>query len=119
MALCSGRRSTGNIMPQITFVLPDGTEKTIAARAGDSLMEAAVDHDITGIVAECGGGCSCATCHVYIAEDWVGRIEPAADFEKTMHEFAVEPKPTSRLSCQVFVNQEMDGLRVQVPERQY
>jgi 2Fe-2S ferredoxin len=106
-------------MPKITFVLSDGSEKAVDGSVGDSLMETAVDHGIAGIIAECGGGCSCATCHVYIAPDWFPRIAPAEAFETTMYEFAHEPRDTSRLSCQIALTEDMDGLRVEVPERQY
>ncbi len=77
-------------------------------------MEAAVDNSVPGIIAECGGACACATCHVYVDEQWKGRLAPMDDMEDAMLESAVERRPNSRLSCQIEITPELDGLEVQV-----
>ncbi|CAN5258174.1 2Fe-2S iron-sulfur cluster-binding protein [soil metagenome] len=106
-------------MVKIVFVEQSGTTHSITAEVGQSLMEIAVNAYVGGVVAECGGGCACATCHVYIAADWIDRIDPASAMEIDMLECAVEIRPTSRLSCQVMVTQAHDGLIVEVPASQY
>lgn len=83
-----------------------------------SLMEVAIRNDIPGIVAVCGGACSCATCHVYVADGWFQKLNPADETELSMLELAVEVRPTSRLSCQVRINDQLDGLVVTTPEEQ-
>ncbi len=104
-------------MPKVTYRLADGSEKSIDVPVGWSLMEAAVQNNIDGIVAECGGGCACATCHVYVV-DGAG-LPPIADMEGDMLECtAAERQPNSRLSCQIKVSAELDGLVVQIPDRQ-
>jgi ferredoxin, 2Fe-2S len=105
-------------MPRITFVQPDGSRRTIEAQAGRTAMEAARDNDIRGIRAECGGECSCSTCHCYVDEAWIGRLAPVSEDEATLVEFAWEPKPGSRLACQVLVTDALDGLILHVPEQQ-
>lgn len=104
-------------MPKVTYRLADGSEKSIDVPVGWSLMEAAVQNNIDGIVAECGGGCACATCHVYV----VGgpTLPPIGAMEGDMLECtAAERQPNSRLSCQIKVSAELDGLVVQIPDRQ-
>lgn len=105
-------------MPTLKFLLPDGTEQIVEAENGQTVMEAAVDNMVPGIIAECGGCCSCATCHVQVDEAWAGKLEPSDDMEDDMLEFAVEPCDTSRLSCQITVTEELDGFTVRVPEGQ-
>ena len=106
-------------MPDITYISPDGTSTTLEARLGDSVMEVAVKHGVEGIVAECGGACSCATCHVYVDEAFTDRVGGAGDLEDDMLDgAAAERLPNSRLSCQIKMRDELDGLVVQVPERQ-
>ncbi len=106
-------------MAKIKFIVTDGTETQIEAENDVSLMLAAVNNGIPGIVAECGGACSCATCHVIVDPDWYDRLPEPEDFEKDMIEFVAQPEPTSRLSCQINVNEELDGLVIKVPESQY
>jgi ferredoxin, 2Fe-2S len=106
-------------MTHITFVLPSGERKEVNATDGASLMRAAVDNSVAGIAAECGGCLSCATCHVYVDTDWVTRIPPPNEDEKVMVECAIAVQPNSRLSCQITVTAELDGMVVNVPAGQY
>lgn len=106
-------------MALIKFITHDGSEIEANASAGDSLMVAAVDNGVEGIIAECGGACSCATCHCYIDEAWVDKIPAAEAIEKEMIECALEAKENSRLSCQITITEELDGLVVHIPETQY
>ena len=106
-------------MPTVIYRQPDGREEAIEVPEGWSLMEAAIQHDIAGIVAECGGGCACATCHVYIGEADLARLPPVSAMEGDMLECtAAERRPGSRLSCQIRMTAALDGLRVDIPERQ-
>lgn len=106
-------------MPTVTFVAADGSEEKVSATVGTNLMQLAMDEGVDGIIAECGGGCACATCHCYIDERWTEVVGPANDFEEEMLEgTAGERRETSRLSCQVHVTEEMDGLIVHLPEEQ-
>ncbi|NIB38705.1 (2Fe-2S)-binding protein [Pseudomaricurvus alkylphenolicus] len=106
-------------MPKVYYIEPDGNVKETDVKTGTTLMQGAIDNGIDGIVAECGGACVCATCHCYIEEDWGGKIPAANDMEMMMVEGAVSPKPNSRLSCQLVITDDMDGLRVAIPESQY
>ena len=106
-------------MPNITFIDFEGTQRTVDAKVGDTLMETATSNDIPGIDADCGGACACATCHVYIDALWQETVGPAEDLESEMLEVAEEVKPNSRLSCQVVITDAMDGLVVTTPESQY
>ncbi|MGR8921669.1 MAG: 2Fe-2S iron-sulfur cluster-binding protein [Gammaproteobacteria bacterium] len=106
-------------MPKVIYRQPDGREETVEVPEGWSLMEAAIQNDIDGIVAECGGGCACATCHVFVGGDSAARLDPISDMEGDMLECtAVERRPNSRLSCQIRMTPALDGLVVEVPERQ-
>lgn len=105
-------------MPTLKFLLPDGQEQIVEAEAGQTVMEAAVDNMVPGIIAECGGCCSCATCHVQVDQTWFQKLEELDDMEEDMLEFAVEPSDTSRLSCQITVSDELDGFTARVPEGQ-
>lgn len=105
-------------MPQITFVAPDGTAYEVDARPGQSVMESAVQNGVPGIDAECGGACACATCHVYVDEAWEPRTGEPEVMEEDMLDFAHDVQPNSRLSCQIRVTEDLDGLVVRVPERQ-
>ena len=106
-------------MPRVTYVQPDGASETIEVAAGASVMHAAVTNGVAGILADCGGACACATCHVYVDEGWLGRLDPVGDDEDGMLECtASERRPTSRLSCQIDVTPELDGLVVHTPETQ-
>lgn len=106
-------------MPDITYISPDGTSTTLEARLGDSVMEVAVKHGVEGIVAECGGACSCATCHVYVDEAFTDRVGGAGDLEDDMLDgAAAERLPNSRLSCQIKMRDELDGLFVRIAPEQ-
>jgi 2Fe-2S ferredoxin len=105
-------------MPTIVFIEPDGRRREIAAPVGITLMEVARQHGIQGIVAQCGGACACATCHVYVDSSWLAQLEPPEEMEQGMLEGAIEPRANSRLSCQVQITADLDGLSVAVPERQ-
>ena len=105
-------------MPKIVFTEPGGGRREIDAPLGITLMEAARQHGVKGVVAQCGGACACATCHVYIDPSWLGKLEPPEEMEEGMLENAWEPRDNSRLSCQIQITAEMDGLEVTVPQRQ-
>jgi ferredoxin, 2Fe-2S len=105
-------------MPHITLIEHDGTRHSIVAKAGQSLMHAARENDIPGIDGECGGGCSCATCHVFIDKDWLAITGSADGTEQALIEFLDDSDQSSRLSCQVEIVDEMDGLIVRIPESQ-
>ncbi|MGB1906635.1 MAG: 2Fe-2S iron-sulfur cluster-binding protein [Spongiibacter sp.] len=106
-------------MPLITFVSHDGEAKEVHVESGTNLMQAAVDNGVDGILGECGGVCSCATCHCYIDDAWVAKVPAAEDLEKDMLDCVLEPKDSSRLSCQVEVSDELDGIVVHLPESQF
>jgi 2Fe-2S ferredoxin len=105
-------------MPKVVFIEPDGGRREIDAPLGITLMEAARQHGIRGIVAQCGGACACATCHVYVQRDWLARLAPTEDMEAAMLETAWEPRGNSRLSCQIHISAALDGLQVTVPAQQ-
>jgi 2Fe-2S ferredoxin len=106
-------------MARITFIQPDGREQTVEAEPGMSVMEAAKMNLIEGIEAECGGACACATCHVYVDEAWREKTGTPEQMEEDMLDFAFDVRPNSRLSCQIRVTPELDGLIVRVPEKQF
>jgi 2Fe-2S ferredoxin len=106
-------------MPKITFVDMDGQSRTVDAEIGATVMETAIRNDVPGILASCGGSCSCATCHVYVDEAWWEMLSQRNDDEEDMLDTAHDVRATSRLSCQITVVEELDGLRVQTPEKQY
>jgi 2Fe-2S ferredoxin len=105
-------------MAKITYIDFGGTERTIEVRNGLSVMEGAVKANVPGIDADCGGACACATCHVYVDEEWKDVVGPPSPMEEDMLDFASDVRPTSRLSCQIRVRPELDGLVVQTPKRQ-
>ena len=105
-------------MPKITYTDKQGNSKTIDVENGLTVMEGAIQNDIPGIDADCGGGMACATCHVYINEDWFDKITPKEDGEEDMLDMAFEPKKNSRLSCQIVISDELDGLTVNIPSKQ-
>ncbi len=106
-------------MPKITYIAFDGTETPVDANEGLSVMQAAVNNGVVGIVAECGGACSCATCHVHVEQGWFDKLPEAQAMEKEMLDFVMSPQPTSRLSCQIKITADLDGLVVHTPESQY
>jgi len=105
-------------VPRVTYIQPNGESKTVDVPAGTTAMEAAIDNDVAGIVAECGGAASCATCHVYVDSEWFKRLPAPSQMESDMLDFASDVQPTSRLSCQIVMTAELDGLIVKTPERQ-
>ncbi len=105
-------------MPTITFIEHDGTQHTVAAENGETVMEAALRGGVTGIVAECGGGCACAPCHVYVGPDWLGRLDAPALEEQDQLDAVYGCRDNSRLSCQLRVTEALDGLVVRTPSYQ-
>ena len=107
-----------NLMPRITFILHDGTVHTVDAELGATVMETALKNDIGGIVAECGGSCTCATCLVHVDDAWSPIVGKPSEEEDQMLDSAFEVKPTSRLACQIKVTEALDGLIVHTPAYQ-
>ena len=105
-------------MPKITYKDQKGNSKTIEVNNGLTVMEGAVQNNITGIDADCGGSMACATCHVYVEESWFNKLPDPEDAEKDMIDMAYEPKKNSRLSCQIIISDELDGLTVNIPSKQ-
>ena len=105
-------------MPKIIYKDNQGNSKIIEVENGLSVMEGAIQNDIPGIDADCGGAMACATCHVYVEENWFNKILKAEDAEVDMIDMAYEPKKNSRLSCQIIVSDELDGLEITTPEKQ-
>jgi 2Fe-2S ferredoxin len=105
-------------MPKITYIEHDGTRHTVDAELGSTVMETALRNDVASIVAECGGGCTCATCLVHVDEAWSAIVGPPSSEEEEMLDSAFEVKPTSRLSCQIKVTDALDGLIVYTPAYQ-
>lgn len=106
-------------MPKITFIEANGSKHEVEAEAGMTVMEAAVKNSVPGIEAECGGACSCATCHVYVSDDWREIAGQPDEMEEDMLDFAFDVRESSRLSCQIKVTDDLDGLVVHVPEKQF
>ena len=105
-------------MPKITYIESSGNKKTIDVKNGLSVMEGAIQNNIPEIDADCGGGMACATCHVYVKEEWFNKLPKAEDAEQDMIDMAFEPKKNSRLSCQLIVSDKLDGLIVTTPSKQ-
>ena len=105
-------------MIKLTYMDSAGNARTVEAQAGATVMETALRNSIPGIDAECGGACACATCHVYVAPDWIDVVGKASQMEEDMLDFAFDVRPTSRLSCQIKVTQALDGLQVTTPAKQ-
>ena len=106
-------------MPKITYVLTDGSRRDVEAATGTSVMEAAIKHNVRGIDAECGGCLSCATCHVYVGEEWLAKLPaPDPDEEDMLGFVAADRQPNSRLSCQVKLDEALSGIVVTIPPRQ-
>ncbi len=105
-------------MVKITYIEDNGTVHTVEGEPGQTLMVTAIKHAVPGIVAECGGACSCATCHVYVDEAWKARTGAPSPMEEDMLDFAYDVRPGSRLSCQIRLTPEMDGLVVRIPAHQ-
>ena len=105
-------------MPSITFTDSKGTARTVEAKAGSTVMETAIRHNVPEIVAECGGACACATCHVYVDEAFMSLVGKPQAMEEDMLDFAYDVKPNSRLSCQIKVTAALEGLKITTPDRQ-
>ncbi len=105
-------------MTKLTIVAHDGVKFEIDAEDGSTVMENAIRNSVPGIEAECGGACACATCHVYVHPDWFDKLPDIDPMEEDMLDFAYDVRPNSRLSCQIKVSPELEGLVVHVPERQ-
>ncbi|HEY0962699.1 MAG TPA: 2Fe-2S iron-sulfur cluster-binding protein [Pseudomonadales bacterium] len=106
-------------MPLVKYVSHDGSSYEAEVPVGTSVMQGAVDNMIDGIVGECGGSCSCATCHCYVDEAWLAKLPKPSGMEKDMLECVLEPRPNSRLSCQIVLTPELEGLVVRMPESQF
>lgn len=108
-------------MPKVTFIEYNGVAHPVDVPVGKSVMQGAVDNNVPGIDADCGGECACATCHVYVDAEWLPRVglPPAGSQEASMLSFAAVTQPDSRLSCQIQVTPELDGLVVRMPEGQH
>jgi ferredoxin, 2Fe-2S len=105
-------------MVKITFIDTAGTARTVEGEVGSTVMETAINNGVPGIEAECGGACACSTCHVYMDDAWREKVGEPSPMEEDMLDFAYEVKPSSRLSCQIKVSEQLDGLTVRTPERQ-
>ncbi|MEP7031065.1 MAG: 2Fe-2S iron-sulfur cluster-binding protein [Pseudolabrys sp.] len=105
-------------MPKITYIDSSGASRSVDAEAGSTVMENAIRNNIPGIEAECGGACACATCHVYVDEAWREKVGPPSPMEEDMLDFGYDVRENSRLSCQIKVTPELDGLVVTTPEKQ-
>lgn len=105
-------------MPKITFIDSEGRARTVETDVGSTVMEAAIRDSIPEILAECGGACACATCHVYVDEGWLEKTGKATPMEEDMLDFAFDVRPTSRLCCQIKVTSDLDGLVVRTPGKQ-
>ncbi len=105
-------------MPKITYIEHNGKSHTVEVAKDLSVMEGAVQNTIPGIDADCGGACACATCHVYVNEEWLNKLPEKTSTEQDMLDMAFEPNNLSRLSCQILVNEDLDGLVVKMPSKQ-
>ncbi|RBP09659.1 2Fe-2S ferredoxin [Roseiarcus fermentans] len=105
-------------MTKITFIDATGEPRTVDGQDGSTVMETALRNSIPGIEAECGGACACATCHVYVSDEWTEKVGSPSQMEEDMLDFAFEVRPSSRLSCQIKVSPELDGLVVTTPAKQ-
>jgi 2Fe-2S ferredoxin len=114
----AGGKKEAAAMPKITFIEHDGTVHTVEAEIGSTVMETALKNDVSSIVAECGGGCTCATCLVHVDDAWFAVVGKPSEDEEYMLDSAFEVKPTSRLSCQIQVTEALDGLVVRTPSYQ-
>jgi len=109
----------GEIAPKIIYLDIDGTRKVVEAEPGMTIMEAAVDNGVRGIIAECGGACACATCHAYVSEKWLDRLPPPGELEDGMLDAAMDRRPNSRLTCQLEVTDMLDGIELEVAQNEH
>ncbi len=105
-------------MPEVTYINADGGETTVDVPEGNSVMEGAIHNMVDGILAECGGACACATCHCYVDPAWIDKVEAANEYEQDLLEMVIDPEANSRLSCQIKVTAELNGLVVRLPKSQ-
>jgi 2Fe-2S ferredoxin len=105
-------------MPKITFIDYVGNRRDVEARVGWTVRDAAIHNSVPGIISECGGVCACATCHVYVQGGWLEKLPPMSESEAGLLEFANDPRPESRLSCQIKVTSGLEGLTVRTPQVQ-
>jgi 2Fe-2S ferredoxin len=105
-------------MPKITYISHNGEKNTVEVTNGLTVMEGALQNNVKGIDADCGGSMACATCHVYVSENWLNKLEKIHDAEQDMLDMAYEPKKNSRLSCQIIMTNDLDGLEVTTPIKQ-
>ena len=106
-------------MPKVIYIAPDQTRHEVDVEPGYSIMEGAINNNIDGIVAECGGACACATCHSYVDEAWLDKIPAMDDMEDSMLDAAFERKDTSRLTCQIEMSDDLDGIVIHVADNDY
>jgi ferredoxin, 2Fe-2S len=106
-------------MPKITYVDSSGKERTVEGKNGMTVMETAIKHNVPGIDADCGGACACATCHVYVDPAFADKVGKSSAMEQSMLDFAENVRETSRLSCQIKIREDLDGLKVTTPESQH
>ena len=106
-------------MPKITYRSHGGAVRMVEAAAGSTVMETAIRNGVEGIDADCGGACACATCHVYVEEEWLAKLGPRSEMEASMLEFAEDVRANSRLGCQITMTEELDGLMVETPVSQH
>jgi ferredoxin, 2Fe-2S len=106
-------------MPRVIFVEQSGARYEVIAENGDNAMRVANNHDVPGIHADCGGVMTCATCHVHVADDWLDRVGTAPEEEREMLEMAVDPGSNSRLSCQIIIEERLDGVILNIPKSQF
>ena len=106
-------------MPKITYIDSSGNERTVEGKNGMTVMETAIKHNVPGIDADCGGACACATCHVYVDPAFADKVGKPSAMEQSMLDFAENVRETSRLSCQIKIRDDLDGLRVTTPESQH
>lgn len=105
-------------MVKVTYIEHGGKQHVLDLQPGVTVMQGAVSHDVRGILADCAGSCSCATCHVYVDPDWIDRVGEKSQPEELLIEEVCDPQPNSRLSCQILVTEDLDGLVVRLPEKQ-
>ena len=106
-------------MVKVNFIEFNGTEHMVEADVGTTVMESAINNGIPGIDADCGGACACATCHVYVDKEWLNKTGEADDMETDMLDFAFDVEENSRLSCQIKISDDLDGLVIKLPEKQF
>ena len=105
-------------VPRVTYIGPDGRADTVCIALGDTLLDGALDNNIPGILGQCGGGCTCSTCHCYIEAPWFAKLPAPHPDERALLAYAEDPRPSSRLACQIKLSDDLDGLTVRLPERQ-